>query len=436
VWEIIQSNKRKSFLLALFMAALLMMIGAVFGEYFLGSYIPGLAGAFLLWVILSVVAYFQGRNIFMAVAGAKKIRKEDHPRLFNIVEEMKIASLLPAMPDVYIIDDPSPNAFAAGRNAENAAVAVTTGLLNTLNRDELQGVIAHEMGHIVNRDILYMSMLGVMLGAIVMMAEIARRSLFYGGGRHRSRSSSNSGQGQIIIMVVGILLMILAPLLARMIHLAASRKREYLADASAAVFTRFPEGLAGALEKISASSLKMRNTNQAIAPMYIINPLQPLRSDAGKRAAKDSLFSTHPTPTNRIRVLRGMAGGSGYMAYDRAFRDVTGDKKSVLPTSAVTGTTADQTAVTHARGSSKEDDKINARKAAILAGAIIAGAGKGMDTEPASHVEQVRETGDAVWKSKNYSFIPCDCGATLKVPPDYSRGEVTCLRCNRRHRVA
>ncbi|HSW39905.1 MAG TPA: M48 family metallopeptidase [Acidobacteriota bacterium] len=440
MWEIIQSNKRKSFWLALFMAVLLSGIGAVFGVYFLGSSLFGLIAALLIWIVLSLIAYFQGRNIFLSIAGAKKIAKEDHPRLFNIVEEMKIASLLPAMPDIYIIDDPSPNAFAAGRNPETAAVAVTTGLLNTLNRDELQGVIAHEIGHIVNRDTLFMSMLGVMLGAVVMLAAIARRFLFYGGGARRSRSSSGGGQGQVLILAVGLLLIIIAPLLARVIYLAASRKREYLADASSAVYTRFPEGLAGALEKISASSIEMRNANEAVAPMYIINPLQKIDAGRSGQKSRDSLFSTHPSPGNRIRILRGMAGGSGYLAYERAFLAVTGSKKNLLPPSAIQGKAAQQPAVALPSSSSrgKEGKEFSEKvmiAGAMTAGAVIADAVKKSAGEPETHAGRVRETGDAVWKSRDYRFIQCECDAVLKVPPEYKRDDVICLRCRRRHPV-
>lgn len=413
------------------MAGLLMVIGAVFGEYFAGSYETGLVIALIIWIFLSLIAYFQGRNIFLSISGARKIQKQDHPRLFNIVEEMTIASTLPAMPDIYIIDDPAPNAFAVGRKPDISAVAVTTGLLNVLNRDELQGVVAHEIGHIINRDTLFMSVLGVMLGTIVMLAEIARRSLFFGGGRRRSRSSS-SGGGQLtgFIVILGLILMIIAPLLARIIYLAASRKREYLADASAAVFTRLPEGLASALEKISVSPIKMRKLNQVTAPMYIINPLQKLHSE------KDSLFSTHPSTRNRVSILRSMAGGTGFVDYDQAFRRVTQQTRAILPPSALN---ADSAAATSSAEEKRKGKKTGHRgmakmaTAAVLIGAAVKDLKNQADSELGSHVERVRETGDAVWKSQGYSFITCDCGAVLKIPPDYMRPDVICLRCHRKH---
>ncbi|MCD4655283.1 M48 family metalloprotease [bacterium] len=432
MWEIIRANKRKSVLLVFVMALLLMVVGAVFGEYFAQSYEIGLLVAVGIWFFLSFLAYFQGRNLFLTISGAQKIKREDHPRLFNIVEEMKIASLLPAMPDIYIIDDPSANAFAVGQKPENAAVAVTSGLLNSLSRDELQGVIAHEVGHIINRDTLFMSMLGVMLGAIVMLAAIARRSLFMGGGRRRSRTSSSSGggQAQLIIMVIGIVLMILAPVLARLIYLAASRKREYLADASAAVFTRYPEGLASALEKISVSPLKMRKTNQVTAPMYIINPIQKLK------AGSDSLFSTHPSTRNRIQVLRTMAGGSGYFDYDNAFKKVTGQSGSMLPKSALSNKASKQTLRTPGGEIAKTTKTAKRDMVGMITGAVITGAIlTDSIAEPATHVGKTRETTDAIWKSRGYQFINCKCGAILKVPPDYLRHEVKCLRCHTMHPV-
>lgn len=411
------------------MALLLIAAGAIFGQYFADSFTGGLILASIIWMILSIVAYFHGRSLFLAISGAHKIQKDDHPRLFNIVEEMKIASALPAMPEIYIIDDPAPNAFAVGQKPEKAAVAVTSGLLNTLNRDELQGVIAHEIGHVVNRDTLFMSMIGVMLGTVVMLAEIARRTLFFGGGRRRTRSSSGAGQAQIIILVLGLVLMIVAPLLARIIYLAASRKREYLADASAAVYTRYPEGLASALEKISVSPIRMRKVNAVTAPMYIINPIQKLTD------TRDSIFSTHPSSRNRIQILRSMAGGAGYFNYDEAFRRVTGQSRPFLPASAL----KDQSAQSPARspGSSAgtaPDRKDMARDISgiVLTGAVLTGT----LPEPATPAAKARETGDAVWKSRNYHFIDCDCGAVLKVPPDYRRTAVKCLRCHRLHSFA
>jgi heat shock protein HtpX len=224
------------------MAVLLLLIGYFLGLAFMDNGIGGLIIALVVWSVMNLIAFFQGDSILLALSKARKIKRDDHPRLYNIVEEMKIASGLEAMPDIYIIDDPALNAFATGRDAKRASVAVTSGLLQKLNRDELQGVIGHEISHIKNRDVLLMSLCGILLGTIVILAWYATRLLFFGsmvGGRRSS--SSGGGQAQLIILAVGIVLMILAPIVAQLIYFAISRKREYLADASSALYTRYPE---------------------------------------------------------------------------------------------------------------------------------------------------------------------------------------------------
>ncbi|MFO7712568.1 MAG: M48 family metallopeptidase, partial [Dehalococcoidia bacterium] len=253
MWEQIRSNQIRSVVLTIGMGALLILIGYFLGFYFFDSPTAGLVIAILLWAIMSLVAYFQGDSILIRMAGAKKIGPDDHPRLYNVVEEMKIASGLEAMPDVYIIDDSALNAFAIGRDPSRASVAITSGLLQRLNRDELQGVIAHEISHIKNRDVLLMAMCAVLLGTIVILAWYGSRFMIFGAMTGSRRSSSRGGgQGNLIILVVALVFMILAPIMAQLIYLSVSRKREYLADASAALYTRYPEGLASALEKLGA----------------------------------------------------------------------------------------------------------------------------------------------------------------------------------------
>ncbi len=254
MWEQIRSNQIRSVVLVVVMGIILALLGYFLGLYFFGSGIAGLIIALIIWAIMNLIAYFQGDSILLAMAGARKISPDDHPRLYNVVEEMKIASGLEKMPDIYIIDDPALNAFATGRDPKKAAVAITSGLLQKLNRDELQGVIGHEMSHIKNRDVLLMAMCSVLLGTIVILAWYASRFMFFGGmaGNRRSSSSgSGGGMAQLIILVVAIVLMILAPIFAQLIYFAVSRRREYLADASSALYTRYPEGLASALEKTS-----------------------------------------------------------------------------------------------------------------------------------------------------------------------------------------
>jgi heat shock protein HtpX len=399
VWEQIRSNQIRSVVLTIGMGALLILIG-----YFLGlafdSAIAGLVIAILVWVILSLVAYFQGDSILLSMSRAKKIGPDDHPRLFNVVEEMKIASGLEKMPDIYIIDDPALNAFATGRDPNRASVAITSGLLQKLNRDELQGVMAHEISHVKNRDVLLMAMCSVLLGTIVLLAWYGSRFLFFSGGTgsRRSSSSRGGGQGQVIILVVALVFMILAPIFAQLIYFAISRKREYLADASSALYTRYPEGLASALEKLAASTDQLKSANQATAPMYIINPFR-------KKGLKASdLTSTHPPISERIRILRAMAGAS-FNNYDQAYRQVHGGK-GVISAASLTAETV----------------PIASIKLEGEAGEL-------------NEVQRARETSDVMWRLSNYKTITCDCGARLRVPPNFKEPQIKCPHCGRTHQV-
>src|SRR4030043_388782 len=225
MWEQIGSNQTRSAILVVWMGVLLLLLGYFLGIYFFDSGIGGLIFALILWIIMSLVAYFQGDNILLSMSRARKMGPNDHQRLYNIVEEMKIASGLEAMPSIYIIDDPAMNAFATGRDPKKASVTVTSGLLQHLKRDELQGVIGHEMAHIKNRDGLLMEMCSVLLGTIVLLAWYASRFMLFGGmGRTRRSSSSGGGSGQIIIIVVAIVLRILAPIMAQLIFFSIFSK--------------------------------------------------------------------------------------------------------------------------------------------------------------------------------------------------------------------
>ncbi|HMN49372.1 MAG TPA: M48 family metallopeptidase [Ignavibacteriaceae bacterium] len=401
MWELIQANKRKSIFIFIGMGLLLILIGYTFGSF----YSPengGLFGVFIaliLWGILSVISYFSGSQILLSVSGAKEIQKEDHPQLYNVVEEMRIAANLPNMPKIYVIADPAPNAFATGIKPENSAITVTAGLLGTVNRDELQGVVAHEMSHIVNRDILLMTFAGIMLGAIVLMSEIFLRSLWFGGGSRYKSKSDRGGQGQIIIMIVALVLAILAPIMAQLLYFAISRRREYLADASAARLTRYPEGLASALEKISQSTYDLKTANKVTAPMYIVNPLK-------KKGMKLSdLTSTHPPITERIRILRAMHQGADLKSYQFAFNEIKKKNISIIPPSGLMESTA----------------AIPIISPALENKTII---------EPAN---QKREVGDLIMKMNNFRFIDCSCGLRIKIPPDYKGNTITCPRCGRVH---
>ena len=223
MYEEISSNKRNSWILVVIVTAVLLVLGFMLGDYWGNGYV-GIALAVSIALISSLSAYYNGDKIVLAMSRAKRIEKKDHPQLFNVVEELAIAGGLPA-PVIYIIDDTAPNAFATGRDPEHASVAITTGLLQKLDRDELQGVMAHELSHVGNRDILFATMVGILVGSIALIADFFLRSVFWGGGRKRSKSSGKGGGGAIL-MVIALLLAILAPLFGKMLQMAVSRQEE------------------------------------------------------------------------------------------------------------------------------------------------------------------------------------------------------------------
>jgi heat shock protein HtpX len=242
LWDEIRRNQRRSWVLMFLAGLLLIFTGGAFGAAYGGDAgaAVGLVLALGLTLVLGLISYYGGGSLMLSASSARRIEKRDQPQLFNVVEEMAIASGNP-MPAVYIIDDSAPNAFATGRDPAHSAVAITTGLLQKLDRDELQGVMAHEMSHVRNYDILYATMVAVMVGSIALMCDAFRRMAFYGGGRRRSSSSGGRGGGAAaVIMIVALLLAILAPIFAKLLQMAVSRRREYLADASAAELTRYP----------------------------------------------------------------------------------------------------------------------------------------------------------------------------------------------------
>ncbi|MCE5229919.1 M48 family metallopeptidase [bacterium] len=397
MWEAIASNRRRSFMLISLMGVLLVLLGFIIGAASAPNAGPmGALVALGVWFVMWIVALASGDSILLGAAGAQKVEHADAPQLFNVVEEMKIAAGLPAMPDVYIIDDPAPNAFAVGRTPEKCAVAVTSGLIKRLGRDELQGVIAHEVGHIVNRDTRFMTQAAVMLGAIVMISDIFLRATYWGGGSRRRDDRDN--QAAQIMMLIAIVMAILAPLAARLLWLACSRRREYLADATSARLTRYPQGLAAALEKISGSQAEGSGlaANRALAPLYIANPLRV-----------SGLFSTHPPIEERIQILRTMSGGAGFAEYQAACERVHG--KGVIG-----GDTLKQAEAVALRAPSAEDEP-----------RVRADAG----------IARTREALGVLDRGAGLLTIACACGMTLKVRPDDPRTMIACPRCGRVHQI-
>lgn len=403
MWELIQSNKRKSLFLFFMMGTFLLVLGYLVGEYyFQGGGPGGVVMASIIWVIFSLISYFGGSTIMLSVSGAQEVTKKVHPQLFNVVEEMTIAAGLSKMPKVYIINDASPNAFATGRTPDNSAIAVTAGLLAKCTRDELQGVIAHEMSHILNRDVQFMTFAGVLLGTIVIVSELFLRSLWMGGGsRGRySKKSEGGGQLQIILMVVSILFAILGPIFAQLLYFAISRKREYLADASGVRLTRYPEGLASALEKIAGDTAVLQRANKATAGMYIINPLKK----QGKAAT--DLTSTHPPISERIRILRGMAAGAGLLDYQMSYSRVKGKSERIIPDSEL-----------------NDKEKVEKR----TSGKIINPNGDPKTIQ--------RELGDLMMTVNKYMFLTCICGLKMKIPPEYKKETIECPKCHHINKV-
>jgi len=396
MWEQIARNKRNSVLVVTGLGILLVAIGMAVGMFLTGAEQGALVGGVValgLWMLLWITMRSRGDDIMLAMANAREIKKADHPQLFNVVEEMTIASGLPKMPRVFIVDDPSPNAFAVGRDPQKAAVAVTIGLLRILDRDELQGVIAHEIGHVKNRDVALMTTAGIMLGAIVLLAEIGRRALWWGGGGRVSRDDDGGG-AKVIMMIVALVLMLLAPIFAQLIYFALSRKREYLADASGAMFTRYPEGLASALEKLGGKAIPQADQSKVTAPMYIVRPLHK-----GERRNITSAFSTHPPLEKRVKILRTMGKGADFAAYDRAYASTTG--RHVMGKRSLTDVTP--VAAREPQGGPVEAPR-----------------------------DRVRQASNAFLAGSGYQAHECTgCGALLKIPPQLQGGKLAaCPRCS------
>jgi heat shock protein HtpX len=305
----IARNRRNSWILVFVVAMVLAALGAAIG-YASGFGWGGVVVALVVASVMSVGSYFGGDQLVLLSSGAKEVPREAPPepykQLVNVVTEMSIAAGIP-MPKVYVIDDSAPNAFATGRDPKHASVAVTTGLLDKMDREELQGVIAHEMSHVGNYDIRFTLLVGVLVGSIALLADWFLRFTFWGGGRRGGGDRDRGGGGglAVILFVVAIVLAILAPIIGRMVQLAVSRRRESLADVSAVELTRNPMGLAGALRKIADDPEVLEVANRATQHLYIVNPIKSFEDRA------KSMWDTHPPISERIAVLRNLAGQLG-----------------------------------------------------------------------------------------------------------------------------
>jgi heat shock protein HtpX len=304
------ANKRNSVVMVALFIAFICVLGGVLGWALFGDWraaIPSIFLALVVSTVMAIVGYYTGADMVLSMSGARPIAKEDDPQLYNIVEELSIASGLP-MPKLYLIDTPAMNAFATGRDPQHAAVVVTAGLRQRMDRDELQGVLAHELSHVKDYDIRFMTLLTILAGVVVLLADIGMRAMYWGGGGRR-RSSNSGGSGgsgviTIVVIILALVLAVLAPIFAQLIQLAASRQREYLADAEAARLTRLPEGLARALEELGRDTEPLATASRATSPLFIVPPMMANGRRPGGSGA--SIWSSHPPLEERIRRLRSI----------------------------------------------------------------------------------------------------------------------------------
>jgi heat shock protein HtpX len=301
VYEQIASNKRKTIVLLVVAFVLLAAVGYAIGLIF-GAGLFGLAIAIVLAVLLQLASYFSGDRIVLASTRAREVSPEEQPRLHNIVEGLAIAAGTPK-PRVWVVPEQAPNAFATGRDPEHSSIAVTEGLLASMDRIELEGVIGHEMAHVVDRDILYGTIVATVIGAVVLLSEFFMRALWWGGIGGRRGSDRGGGPADLFLFAIGFALIILAPIFGQLIRLAVSRNREYLADAQGAMLTRYPPGLISALRKLAVAPTAMRSANNATAHLWLN---QPSRIEGERMSAMERLFSTHPPIAERIRRLEEM----------------------------------------------------------------------------------------------------------------------------------
>jgi heat shock protein HtpX len=303
MYEQIRRNRRASWLLAGLVVAILAMMGFAIGYAFIGGTQGGigLLGVFgVVAIAWSVIGYYSGDKMVLAVSGARRVTHDEEPQLYNVVEEMTIAAGLPQVPAVFVLDESSPNALATGRDPQHASIAVTRGLMERLDREELQGVVAHEMAHIRNYDIRFETLVGILVGMIALVADFFLRWSFWGGMGRRREGGGSGDQAGAILTLVALVLALVAPAAAYAVQFAVSRRREYLADASAVELTRNPLGLARALSRIAADPQPLRHANRATAHLYIENPLKKTKEVTG-------VFDTHPPVQERIAILLAMA---------------------------------------------------------------------------------------------------------------------------------
>ena len=421
MWFIIESNKRKTAIFLFFITVFLLFFGAVLGfsfstDLYEGTYYGTAIGALIsLMCLIFIIFYVNAKSseFFLNQADAVKVCGDSMPVLRNVVEEMAISSALGFVPKIYLIESPVPNAFAVGINEKNSAVAVTTGLLSILNRDELQGVIAHEISHIKSKDTLYLMYSGVILGVIIAVSDFIIRAFL--------RSSSRRSKGAGLGIFIAVILALLSPVIVRILYFTISRKREFLADACACQYTRYPTGLASALYKISRYEPAMTDkefimdekaaSNKLLNVMYIHNFIQANKP----KTFLSRLFATHPSIDDRINILKSM-GAADIEEYAKRFSIVVANKNII---------------------SRNKLASLNLAPIPVVVPAVVS---MSVEEEQNQKIKEERKTRqreakDAYKQAKNYKIIKCDCETILKIPPEYNRSTVICPHCKQVHEI-
>lgn len=426
MWQQIESNKRKTIILLTLMTSFLFVFSFCCAFMISDDITEILIYNVIFWIVfIGMFIYGYKRPLSSFGDNIYKCSEKEDKTLFNIVSEMKIASGLTVMPEIYILDSNILNAFACGTNEKNAKIVVSKGLLKTLNRDELQGVVAHEIAHIVNRDTCYLLYASIIVNIIANISNIFFRSTL------RGRRSSSSSQSSAALLVIAIIFMIIAPLLASIFYFTLSRKREYLADACSAQFTRYPEGLANALKKISekienTSSESINELKQLSTPLAKASYIVPLKA----KTENDSLFSTHPSTKNRINILLSMTNSSraDFEAYNSAYENVTNSKNLIKLSN------SDRKAV-------PIRETLEVANVGAAAMGFVGGEAVSVEQTQAQDVKQEvekeirnhREVEDLMWNLAHYVNIDCSCGTKLRVPPSYIGQTIVCPHCKQPH---
>lgn len=381
-------------------------------EWYKDSVYAGIALSLFIWLFLLFIALIDGKRIILALNWTYKLPQDSNRILRNIVEEMSIAAGLPKIPEIYVIDAAMPNSFSTGMSPKDSAIVVTTGLLTALDRDELQAVIAHEIAHIANRDTSFMLIAGAMLGTITIITHLGLKMIF-GHTMTRRNPIGNNVKLKIVIIALTLLLMVFSPIMARILYLFISQKKEYLADACAVQYTRYPHALATALVKISTSVFVLRDADKLTSSMYIVHPLDLEVEQKEAFSMFKNVFRTHPPTEKRIEVLEKMTCAD-FKAYNAAFSKTSPRKQTIINKKDLYNVKR----IEIKKPERNYETDVNGRHI-YLASAL------------ADMAERKREAEDVVWKAKNYIFKQCECGTKLKFPQSYKGQEIFCPHCGK-----